>query len=540
MEEKSGTFQIDHYVELALKHRWLLIVPLCLALVVGIGLTFKLPKIYEASTLIFVRPQKVSTSYVQSIVETDIEARINTISQQILSRTNLEKIINQFNMFMDPGREDMFMENKVAGLRQRIAIELQTRGRRNETDAFSISFSGRGPELVTRVVNGLAALFIDENLRVREAQATGTSEFLEQQLQTMRKRLVTVEQKLGDYRQANMGELPEQLESNLRALDRLQLQLNERQESLRSAKDRMVILDTQISAGSDVMRQEEETVTVTEESGEALTLVQMKQQLMNLQTTYTDRHPDVIRLKGTIAEIEAKISSGEIAGTQSTGVQPSGSRTSSDASHIYNDQMRQRTEITLEIRNLNGDTAKISREIQEYQKRVENTPKREEELLSFQRDYNNIQESYNSLLNRLLEAQIAVSMEKKQKGEQFQIVDRAQVPQNPVSPDMKKLFLITIALGLGLGGGLIFLIDFFDSSFKRSEDIEKNLGITVLATIPKIYQTRDIRRKTMRKVMTAFSLFVTACLLGCFAAVVVLGPEQALEMVRELANLKLL
>ena len=117
MEEKSGTFQIDHYVELALKHLWLLIVPLCLALAIGIVLAFVLPKIYEARTLIFVRPQKVPTSYVQSIVETDIESRINTISQQILSRTNLEKIINQFNLFMDPGQEDMFMEDKVTDLR---------------------------------------------------------------------------------------------------------------------------------------------------------------------------------------------------------------------------------------------------------------------------------------------------------------------------------------------------------------------------------------------------------------------------------------
>ena len=536
MEENSGTFQIDHYVELALKHRWLVIVPLCLALVVGIVLTFVLPKIYEASTLIFVRPQKVPTNYVRSIVTTDINTRINTISQQILSRTNLEKIINQFNLFMAPGQEDMFMEDKVASLRGRIAIELQARSRRKEADAFSISFSGPNPERVTRVVNGLAALFIDENLRFREAQATGTSEFLQQQLESMRQRLETVEQKLRDYRKVNMGELPEQLESNLRALDRLQMQLNEKQKSLRSAKDRLIITDNQIKASKDMMRRGE-TITVTEESGEALTLAQMKQQLVHLQTSYTDRHPDVIRLKGRITEMEAKIESGEIAGTQSTSVQAPGSRNNNYASNIYNDQMRQRTELTQEVRNLNGDIAKVSRDIQQYQKRVENTPKREEELLTLQRDYKNIQESYNSLLNRQLEAQIAVNMEKKQKGEQFQIIDRAQVPRNPVSPDLKKLFLITIALGLGLGGGLIFLVDYFDSSFKRSEDVEKNLGITVLATIPRIYQTKDFRRKKMRKVMTAFSLFVTACLLGSFAMLVFVGPEATLEIIKEVANI---
>jgi polysaccharide chain length determinant protein (PEP-CTERM system associated) len=538
MEEQSGAFPIDHYVELAFKHRWLLVVPFCLALAVGIVLAFVLPKMYEASTLIFVRPQKVPSSYVQSLVTEDLNTRINTISQQILSRTNLEKVINQFNLFKGPGQEDVFMEDKVENLRSRISIDLQATGRRKEADAFSISFTGPDPELITRVVNGLAALFIDENLRVREAQASGTSEFLEQQLETMRQRLETVEQKLREYRKNHRGELPEQLESNLRALDRLQMQLNERQESLRNAKDRLVILDNQIKASRDLMRQGE-TVTVTEESGEAVTLAQMKQQLVQLQTVYTDRHPDVIRLKGRIAEMEAKMNSGEIGDTGSAGAQPSGSSSNTYAANLYNEQARQRTELNLEIRNLNSDIAKINSEIQAYQRRVENTPKREEELLTFQRDYQNIQESYNSLLNRQLEAQIAVNMEKKQKGEQFQVIDRAQVPRNPASPDMKKLFLITIAVGLGLGGGLIFLVDYFDSSFKRSEDIEKALGISVLATIPKVYQTKDFRRRKLRKVMTVCSLLVTAGLLGSFAAVVFIGPEATLKMVQEVLSFQI-
>ena len=535
MEEKSGTYQIDHYVELALKHRWFLIIPFCLALAGGIAAAFMLPKIYEASTLIFVRPQKVPTSYVQSLVTEDLSTRINTISQQILSRTNLEKIINQFNLFMAPGQEDMFMEDKVASLRSRIAINLQARGRRKEADAFSISFSGSNPELITRVVNGLAALFINENLKVREARATGTSDFLEEQLDTMRIRLIAVEEKLRNYRKENRGELPEQLESNLRALDRLQMQLNEKQKSLRSAKDRMIIVKNQIKATKEMMRPVE-TVPATEESGEALTLAQMKQQLVQLQTTYTDRHPDVIRLKGRIAEMEAKINSGEIPATQSTDLQPAGGGANNYAVSQYNNQVQQLAELRLEIKNLEMDIDKIHQEIRVYQQRVENTPRREEELLSFQRDYKNIQESYNSLLNRQLEAQIAVNMEKKQKGEQFQIIDRAQIPRNPVSPDMKKLFLITVALGLGLGGGLIFLVDYFDTSVQRSEEVEKKLGISVLATIPKIYQTGDFRRRKMRKMMTVCSLFVTVCLLGSLAAITFLGPEATLEMIKEVIS----
>ncbi len=531
MTEQPESFQIDHYLELVFKHRWLIIIPFCLSLVVGIILAFVLPKSYEASTLIFVRPQKVPTDYVQSIVSTDINTRINTISQQILSRTNLEKIINQFNLFMEPGQEDMFMEDKVNNLRERIIIELQAKNRRKEADAFSITFSGRDPELVTRVVNGLAAIFINENLRVREAQATGTSEFLEQQLKTMRQRLEGLEDKLRQYRKQHMGELPEQLESNLRVLDRLQMQLNQKQESLNSARDRLLVLENQIKASKKLM-QPQASATVTEPSGETLSLAQLKQKLVDLQTAYTERHPDVIRLKNKIADLEARINAGQIAAAQSTAAPPAGNQTDPYAASLYNDQIRQRTELRLEIKNLKRDVAKISQQIREYQLRVENTPKREEELLSLQRDYKNIQESYNSLLNRQLEAQIAVNMEKKQKGEQFQIIDRARVPQKPVSPDMTKLFLITLAAGLGLGGGLIFLVDYFDTSFKRSEDVERDLGIAVLATVPRIYQPRDLRRKKLRTLATVFSLLVTACLVAGFAVLTFVGPEAALEMVK--------
>lgn len=531
MEEKSGAFQIDHYIELALKHRWYLIIPFCLSMAIGITLIFVLPKMYEASTLILVRPQSVPTDYVQSIVTSDIEARLNTISQQILSRTNLEKIINQFNLFMTPEKEDMYMEDKVADLRGRINIDLESTGSKKEADAFSISFLDSNPEVVARVVNGLAALFIDENLRVREAQATGTTDFLDEELETMRQRLQNVELQLREYRKEHMGELPEQLETNLRSLDRLQMQLNERQDSLRNAKDRLIILENQIKASRDMM-----ISPVTEESGEVMTLAQMKQQLVQLQTTYTERHPDVVRLKGRIAEMEAKISSGELSSTLTNPSQSKGDRSDLLTAGPLNDQERRRAEIKLEIKYMEIDIRKISDEIKKYQMRVENTPKREEELLSLQRDYNNIQGSYNSLLNRKLEADIAVNMEKKQKGEQFKIIDRARVPRNPASPDMKRLFLLTIFMGLGCGAGLIFLKDYFDSSVKRSEEIEHDLGISVLATIPKIYHTKDFRILRLRKVMTASSLFIATCLLGAFAVLALIGPETTMEMIKEIAG----
>jgi capsular polysaccharide biosynthesis protein len=204
------------------------------------------------------------------------------------------------------------------------------------------------------------------------------------------------------------------------------------------------------------------------------------------------------------------------------------------------EQIKQRTETKVTIKDIVDDIVKLKRRINTYQQRVERTPKREEGLLALNRDYNNIQSSYSSLLNRKLEAEISVNMEKKQKGEQFRIIDPARVPNKPISPDLRKLFMMVMAAGLGLGAGLIFLLDFFDSSLKNSEELESDLGVAVLAMVPKIYHKKDLRLKRLNQVLTMFSLVLAACLVAGFAVLVVNGVEPTMEIVRPyIASLKI-
>jgi polysaccharide chain length determinant protein (PEP-CTERM system associated) len=448
MTERDETFKLDYYINLIIKRRWLMIIPFCLALIAGIYLALTLPKIYEASTLILVEPQSVPSNLVTEIVSTDIDSRITTIQQQILSRTNLEKIIDRFKLFPNPGSEDMFMEDKVASIRQRIVVDVLRAKRGPNT--FSISFADSNPETAMKIANGLAMLFIDENLKIREAQAHGTSDFLEDELQTMRTRLVAVEEKLRAYRQRYRGELPEQMEGNLRILDNLQLQLSEREQRMSDEKNRLIEIENQIQARKELLST---STTVQSETNEIVTLEQLKKQLANLETGYTDRHPDVIRLRAQIANLEAKYKSEALESADAPATDTSVNQTAFLTDNTLREQIKQRTEIKIAIKSLVGDIAKIKRRINTYQQRVERTPKREEELLTLNRDYSNIQESYNSLLNRQLEAEIALNMEKKQKGEQFRIIDPARQPRKPFSPDLRRLFMIILAAGLGLGAG---------------------------------------------------------------------------------------
>jgi capsular polysaccharide biosynthesis protein len=191
----------------------------------------------------------------------------------------------------------------------------------------------------------------------------------------------------------------------------------------------------------------------------------------------------------------------------------------------------------MEVQNLELEISKINSQIADYQQRVERTPKHEQELLTLQRDYKNIQDSYNSLLNRKLEAEIAVNMEKKQKGEQFTVIDPARLPEKPVSPNMRRLFLMVLAAGLGFGAGLVMLLDFFDSSLRKPEYFEADLGVPVLATVPRIFQPKDTRRQRLSRMLFGVSLIVALCLLAGFATLTFNGVEPTVEIVRRVARI---
>lgn len=494
--------------DLILRRRWAILIPLFVVLIWGIYHSIVTPRIYEAKTLILVEGQRVPQNFVQSIVTEEASARINTISQQILSRTNLEKIIKDFSLFSGAKYAEMFTEDKVNALRENISVDVIA-DRRRGTDAFEIGFKGKEPIKVMRVVNGLAATFIDENLKVRESQAIGTSSFLEAELRSMRGRLEELEEKIKDYRKGNMGELPEQLETNLRILERLQQTLSDRRQGIQEAKIRLAALRSQATSrepsvvviGGD-QRLQEGTATLDE----------MINELETLESRYTAKHPDIIRLKKQIAEMEARNNSQD-------GSVDSVSARIPPALRIQISEVRREIQASeIEIKNLQN-------QISVYEFRIENTPKREQELTSLRRDYQNIQASYDSLLNRKLEADIAVNMERKQKGEQFRIVDPAKLPQRPIEPNMKKLFVFVVGAGLGIGGALAFVLEYLDQSIKNPEEIESLFDLPVLAAIPSMISSRSILLNRLNNFGGVAFASVNVCLLGLFGFISMNGPE---------------
>ncbi len=556
----------DQIIDILIRRKWLIIIPLCIALTLGLYNTLTATKTYEASTLILVQPQRVPTSYIRSVVTSSINERISTISQQILSRSNIEKIIDQFGLFENS--PDMYLEDKVESMRKRVQVRIERA--RGGAEAFSIGFTGSEPQRVMRIANTLASYFMDENLKVREAQAIGTSEFLDSELEKTQKRLEEREQRLSAYRAKYLGGLPDELDANLRTLDRIYQQIASKQAMLQQARNSLSLLQTQIAQSKEMASQsfddmfafdEEETFAVSAEEQE---LEGARKQYDRLLLKYTEKHPDVMRLEKIIEKLETAIAEKQETAAQAEAEIAAGPDTeqfpfeTSDDIAASSDiaaseemdsaapampnfaamqQEAQLKQVQTEINKLVSDIAKLEQQMQMYQQRVEDTPKRELELQSLKRDYSNIQNVYNSLLDRKLEAELSVNMEKKQKGEQFRILDHARLPEKPISPNVQMLFLLSLAAGLGAGAGIVFLLEFFDNTIRSEEVIEKDLGLTLLARIPPLKKPGQKQKIALEWILFTCVTLYAIMFLGFFIILNWKGLDRTINFIKATLNI---
>ena len=256
----------------------------------------------------------------------------------------------------------------------------------------------------------------------------------------------------------------------------------------------------------------------TSQYSDSSEVISLRNQLSLLESRYTVNHPDVRRVKQMIAKIEAqqaesKVEQGDL-GAESTELE-------TEPVFSMTDMLRPQLEqINLEIENLRAEIQKIGSQVKLYERRIEGTPEREQEMLSLNREYGNLRQLYDSLLGRKLEAEIALSMERKQKGEQFKVIDPAKFPERPIKPDVRKILLLSLFLGLGLGCGLAFLMDTLDTSYKTPDEIEEELQMPVLVSMPIRYtkiELQRIKRKNIlafASVSVAFVLSVAGILLA--------------------------
>lgn len=444
-----------------------------------------LPDIYESETVILVEPPKVPTDYVRQTTTGSIQTRLSTITQQILSRTRLEKIIIDTNLYPDQ-RKTTPMEDVVQAMRKDIDLKV------TKSDAFSLSFRAQDPSTAQRVTTQLASLYIEESLKVREEQTEGVSQFLETQLKETKEKLIDLESRLGSFKLRNMGALPEQQSANLAVLSRLQLQLQgnvdsiNRLEEQKSYQRRML---TELKSLGDLEKTlgigMTSSASTTRPTQSVTTELDLKRaERAKLLRRYTKDHPDVRKLDSEIAVLQQDHESRS---------EPAGIETTANAvaavpqSEMDSMQVKSQLEmLDAQIKQALKEQQKIRQDMATYQSRVDAVPRVEQLEKEISRDYDITLKHYQNLLAKMNDAAMATSLEKRQKGEQFRILDPASFPQRPSMPDRPKLTLLGVLVGLAIGIGISLLLELMDSAIRSESEVLKLTGLPLLVSIPVI------------------------------------------------------
>ncbi|MBW2163031.1 MAG: hypothetical protein JRF43_00895 [Deltaproteobacteria bacterium] len=520
--EQGGQKPFDIYVYLSLlfRRKWEIIFGMIPFLLAGLLYCLFSAKIYSTSTTIVVVPQRVPVEYVRSTVTGDIDERVRGIWQEVTSRTSLERIIEQFNLYPE-ARERLPMETVVGAMRKKIQIDSPGTAR-TSTNAFILSYEGADPIRITKVVNALANMFIEENLKLREMQARGTAEFLSEELEKVYRDLKHREEELKQYKTEHMGELPEQRGSNLAMLQRLQEEIETLQENIRRAEDRKLLLQRQIaeeksnlSLGADLAGSQGGAA-----SRAPTTLEGLRERLKSLRIRYTDTHPDVVTVKKLIARLEKEQGIQRLASAneETEASMESGAPvdTGGPENAIIVGLKYQLKGLEFDIKAIRESSNKVRKQIAVYQERIENTPKREQELVDLTRDYDNLRRSYESLMNRKIEAEQAAALERRQKGEQFRVIDPARIPETSFKPDVKKILAMTLLLAAGAGLGLALGREYLSKAFYDPDEVTKALNIPVLACVSLLLTDAEKRKRRLK------ALFLSSFAVVGYAVVAVL------------------
>ena len=526
-----GQVSPEHYLRLIIHRKWLVLGAFVLASAATFIISSRLPNIYMSSTLILVDPQKVPESYVKATVTGDLRNRLGTLQQQILSATRLQKIIDSLNLY-PMERKTMAREDVIAMMQKDVSVSIVSNyGGSQDLEAFRIGYSGGDARQVAQVANDLAAQFMDENLKAREQQSTGTSEFLQNQLQETKKVLEAQEAKLKDFKLKHIGEMPEQQTANLQILGQLQSQLQLESEALARAEQQRSTIQVLMPQSAPVVDLDEtdlkpaSNATASKAPQKESLLIGLRARLTAMQQRYGDQHPDMRKLKAQIADEEAKdqgvkaavpVEAAAAAPSEPKADAPPARRAPRAPPSYSNPVLQsQLTTIEAEIPKHQAEQRRLNKQIAAYQAKLEAIPVREQEVTALVRDYEISKGHYSQLLEKGLSAETATQLEIRQKGEKFSILDPAQPAERPSKPNRGMINTAGSVGGLILGLFLALVTDLLGVSITSPQQITEAFGLPVLEVIPVIHTYADRRTRKKRLIWTTASCLAATLLASC-------------------------
>ncbi len=488
---------LQHYLEILQRRRMQFVIPLLAGWLVIWAASWLLHPQYKSSTLILVEQPTMPKDYVVPNVAENLQERLQSITQQILSRSRLMHIVDEMNLYSND-RSRLSQDEIVDRMRKNIEIEI-VKGAEDRISAFNVYYTDSDPVMAQRVTSKLTNLFINENLEVRQEESEGNTKFLQDQLATSRKALEAQEEQVRQFKAQYVGQLPSQTNSNLQILAGLQSQLQAQSEALNTTKQQHVYLETLISqyrAMRGLTKAPDGSLVGVAALDDQLD--KLRTELRNLSSTYQEQYPDIKRVKDQIAKVEAqrnqllaeqkaapKTAQPDESASQSAGIK--------DPSSLAQLQSQLQAN-QIEIKNREQAVASISAQINEYQGRLNEEPIREQQLADLTRGYEQSKASYDELLKKKNDSAMATSMELLQQGERFRILDPPSLPLKPSFPNRLKFCAIGLAVGLMLGAFVVAAAEAMDDRVYDEKELRKLLPSSVLSELPVIHDADDDRR----------------------------------------------
>jgi succinoglycan biosynthesis transport protein ExoP len=510
-EQASQAFDLQRWLSAARRRHLHFLVPLFFGWLIVWGASWVIPPVYRSGTLILVEQPSMPKDYVTPNVSDDLQERLQSITQQILSRTRLLQIIEQVKIYSD-ARSKMTPDEKVEHMRKDIEIELVHDAHNDKITAFNVYYSARDPHLAQKVTSELTNLFINENVEVRQQQSEDTTQFLQSQLETARNALSEQEEKIRVFKGQHVGEMPAQQQSNLQILSGLQAQLQNAEDALNTARQQRIYLQTlidqyrtlqgSVSSGGDAP----ESLPATDKE-----LERLKTQLAELSSRYTDRHPDLRKLKEQIAQTE-KTRDALIADltTKSNSTSADDGARARSASELAPNSPIMQLKGQLhanesEIANREHAIAGLKTSINEYQARLNQEPVREQQLADLTRGYDQSKTSYDELLKKKNQSEMATSMERLQQGERFRVLDPPGLPAKPDFPNRLKFCGMGLGVGLMLGLVVAGGFELMDDRMHSEQEIKDLMPVGIMVEIPEVLNFSD-EQNNKRKIRFGWAM----------------------------------
>jgi len=483
----TGLNTPEDYFRVINNHKWLIIVPILLSVSLAAVLYLWMPKTYRSSTLVYFEAQKVR--YVKGVDSPEsggekpdivMAARIEGMKEVLYKQELLTQVAEEFHLYgYDKQTATPAQDDSVAS-RLRNLVQIDPKG----APLLKVSFTDGEPTVARAVTARLADLFVQENTRARNAITQSSTEFLEHEMDMLKAQLQTKERALAEFKQSHLGQLPEQMDSNVRAIDRLESQVMSQQEMEKALSLRLESVDKAIREYDDPTS--DVGSTGASRDPRLARIKELQRKLAGFLSAFKETYPDVAIVRNEIKQLQAMTTEDYIAlfidqETSEVGDLKQGKRKLVDP--YKRELLKQREDLLREQELVRLRQASIAADIKKYESRIEGTTVHQQELMSIQRDYENLQKNYQSLLEKKLTVGMAGDLDQKRQGTQMRIVEPAGLPSWPEKPNPLLVMLGGLAVGCALGFGSAFGIEIMRRGYVSAEEIEMALGLPVLAAI---------------------------------------------------------